>query len=375
MHDFFERNPVEYISWTFAFEVIDACTTEKGHRRYELALISVKDYDLLLDEECSRPLPAESFLWAELLSRKVYWIPYVNTSVAPIEYTASNEKKLHSEEFISKYIKAFLSLSWQEFEAGLMRIILSGLGFQNLEHTGRPGDANRDWRGRLFIARLFPINVIVQAKRWRENLGIDEIQRMKGTSDNPTNELTMIVTCGKISKPARHEAKKKGVQIIDGSLLARICFECGLDPSEVASIEVTDHLISGEPDPTLVALNIGDSVNTPPGTDRESIDILRKLFENIDKLDPAMLVTSDYVYINLKNVLDELRKIRIFPKVSHLNDPEIFRKTLISDGILDKGQKSEGRKTVKRKDGQTYRPYMYKIAKQRLLKWGIEVPS
>ena len=109
-------------------------------------------------------------------------------------------------------------LSSEEFE-WVVGELLRREGWDVTE-TGREGpDGNVDLR-----IRRGRQEKLVQCKRWQSNkVGVDEIRKLAGTlmREKLTGRSGIFVTLSRFTEPASEEAKKLGIELIDGTELAR----------------------------------------------------------------------------------------------------------------------------------------------------------
>lgn len=134
------------------------------------------------DPEC--PFPhRRSVKWSEkLLRRADLSVPFQNT----IRSTLTVFRVSQQDEFfiaigrpdkvsnrvreaydpVKAVLEQVLQLDDKEFEI-LITHLLSALGFEGSEHTGRTGDGGVDATGELNVANLAKVKVFVQAKRYR----------------------------------------------------------------------------------------------------------------------------------------------------------------------------------------------------------------
>ena len=87
-------------------------------------------------------------------------------------FTAIGETSLVSQQVATAYdphrvvLEQVLQLDDKEFEV-LITHLLTALGFEGTEHTGKTGDGGVDATGELNIANLAKVKVFVQAKRYK----------------------------------------------------------------------------------------------------------------------------------------------------------------------------------------------------------------
>ena len=74
--------------------------------------------------------------------------------------------KVHTYDPYQVVLDQVLELDPKEFEV-LITHLLTALGFEGSEHTGRPGDGGVDATGELNVSNLAKIKIFVQAKRYK----------------------------------------------------------------------------------------------------------------------------------------------------------------------------------------------------------------
>lgn len=120
-----------------------------------------------------------------------------------------------------------LELDPTEFEF-LVGDLMTAIGYEDVEVTGRSGDGGVDVKGVLSGSSLARIDVFVQAKRYQANRKVNAsaIQQIRGGL--PMNGRGAVVaTCG-FSRPARDAATAEGfqpVELVDGGQLADLLVE------------------------------------------------------------------------------------------------------------------------------------------------------
>jgi restriction system protein len=121
--------------------------------------------------------------WISELSRSLFSVPFQNTirsslTVFRVYDTVNFFEIINHPEFAPKRAQQFaldyhesilqrlMELDSKEFEI-LITHMLSAIGFEGAQHTGRPGDGGVDATGELDIDGLAKVKVYVQAKRYK----------------------------------------------------------------------------------------------------------------------------------------------------------------------------------------------------------------
>jgi predicted Mrr-cat superfamily restriction endonuclease len=89
------------------------------------------------------------------------------TVIGKAQLIPSSQKQL-DVNYHQTVLTRLMELDAKEFEI-LITHLLSALGFEGAEHTGRPGDGGVDATGELNVSGLAKIKIVVQAKRHQPN--------------------------------------------------------------------------------------------------------------------------------------------------------------------------------------------------------------
>lgn len=123
--------------------------------------------------------------------------------------------------------KHLLSMSPQKFEE-LIRSLLEEMGFEETETTPYVNDKGIDVRGILRTNQLAAMKVVIQAKRWKTNVGSDTVRNMRGSLRMVDGEQGIIVTPSGFTPDAKTEAEADGkmpITLIDGKQLIELLFQ------------------------------------------------------------------------------------------------------------------------------------------------------
>jgi len=130
-------------------------------------------------------------------------------------------ERVSGDELVEVVLDRIRSLDPRKFEEFISHL-LSAMGFATMT-TDYVGDKGVDVVGVLNAEGLTAVRLKVQVRRTRGNIGIKEVQRMRGTL--AVDEHGAIVTTGGFSQTAQEEAeseKMKQISLIDGEALIDI---------------------------------------------------------------------------------------------------------------------------------------------------------
>jgi len=120
-----------------------------------------------------------------------------------------------------------LELNAQEFEI-LITHLLSAMGFEGAEHTGKTGDGGIDAKGQLNIAGLATISLFVQVKRYGLNQKIAAKEVKKLRQSIPEAGQGAFITTAEFAKGAMDTAFEPGfkrIGLINGHQLVDLLVE------------------------------------------------------------------------------------------------------------------------------------------------------
>ena len=130
-------------------------------------------------------------------------------------------------DYYKTVLTAILQLDAQEFEI-LITHILTALGFEGSEHTGKPHDGGVDATGELNVANLAAIKLFVQAKRYKLNRKISARDVKDLRSNIPSGGQGAFITTAGFQQKAHEIAIERGfprIGLINGSQLVDILVE------------------------------------------------------------------------------------------------------------------------------------------------------
>ena len=146
---------------------------------------------------------------------------------SPSEEAESEAPENQDEAWKTEVLEAVRSMKPDAFER-LAKLLLAKMGFDDLVVTKSSHDKGIDVKGVIREGNgIIRRPVFVQCKRHSENntVGIDLIERFKGSMDKGLRDVTGIfITSGTYTKPAR-EAAADGmntIHLVDGDQLAEI---------------------------------------------------------------------------------------------------------------------------------------------------------
>ncbi len=187
--------------------------------------------------------------WAkQRLNRSELSVPFQNTIHSALTVFAVS----HREEFLSRIglveprrtatddpyrivLEQILELDAAEFEI-LVGHLLTALGFEGSEVTGKPGDGGVDARGELNVSNLAKIKIFVQAKRYRLGSKVSTSDVRKLRQAIPNDGQGAFITTADYRAKATDVALETGfprIGLINGHQLVDLLIEhWGLIPQE-----------------------------------------------------------------------------------------------------------------------------------------------
>ena len=113
----------------------------------------------------------------------------------------------------------------RKFE-NLVKSLLDGMGLDETSVTSYSGDGGIDVRGTLNAENLSQINVAVQAKRWKSNVGPKVVRELRGSLK--VHEHGIVITPSDFTASAQSEADEPGkthISLINGNQLVELLIE------------------------------------------------------------------------------------------------------------------------------------------------------
>ncbi len=126
-----------------------------------------------------------------------------------------------------KIREMIINMTWKEFETNFLLSILESLGFNSITLTRPSHDGGKD---ALCVYRrgIVESSAIVSAKHFKKNVGVAEVQRVRGISENA--DSAVIITSSDFSKAAKKEAKvvwqnHRSVVLVNLDLIVETCID------------------------------------------------------------------------------------------------------------------------------------------------------
>lgn len=113
----------------------------------------------------------------------------------------------------------------RKFE-NLVKSLLDEMGLEETSVTSYSGDRGIDVRGTLNAENLSQINVAVQAKRWKNNVGPKVVRELRGSLQ--VHEHGIVITPSDFTASAQSEADEPGkthISLINGEQLVELLIE------------------------------------------------------------------------------------------------------------------------------------------------------
>ncbi|RMH93270.1 MAG: hypothetical protein D6681_13710 [Calditrichaeota bacterium] len=112
--------------------------------------------------------------------------------------------------------KRLLTMHPRQFE-NLIQTLLDAMGLEETSVTTYGNDGGIDLRGVLNAENLSRINIAVQAKRWKNNVGAKTVRELRGSLK--VHEQGIVITPSGFTAKAQEEAAESGkthISLIDG---------------------------------------------------------------------------------------------------------------------------------------------------------------
>ena len=143
----------------------------------------------------------------------------------PVPSTLAAEIERNNQDVREGLAARLKEGSPDEFEA-LVEVLLTALGFEQVERTPLSRDGGIDVRGTLVVGDVVRIRMAVQAKRWQNNVQRPVVQQVRGSLG--AHEQGLIITTSDFSKSAREEAARADaspVALMNGEQLTDLLVE------------------------------------------------------------------------------------------------------------------------------------------------------
>jgi restriction endonuclease Mrr len=116
----------------------------------------------------------------------------------------------------------------------LVGLVLVGLGYRDVEVTGRTGDRGIDVTAEYDLHGASSIPTIVQAKRWSGSVGGDTVRELRGAMT--VSQRGLLVITSRFTKEALIEANSDGktpIGLIDGATLVDLMIEHNIGTTQI----------------------------------------------------------------------------------------------------------------------------------------------
>lgn len=148
------------------------------------------------------------------------------TTIDRKEYVPAKDLSVETN-YYQTILERILALDAREFEV-LVTHILTALGFEGSEHTGKVGDGGVDATGELNVANLAKIKIFVQAKRYKRGQKIDANTVKALRANIPAGGQGAFITTADFQNKAMDIALEVGfprIGLINGEQLVDILTE------------------------------------------------------------------------------------------------------------------------------------------------------
>jgi restriction system protein len=148
------------------------------------------------------------------------------TTIGKSQLIPESEKNTEFDYYTS-ILNRILELDDKEFEI-LITHILTALGFEGSEHTGKVGDGGVDATGELDVANMAKIKLFVQAKRYKLDAHIQASVVKALRANIPSGGQGAFITTADFQKQAKEVALETGfprIGLINGKQLVDILAE------------------------------------------------------------------------------------------------------------------------------------------------------
>lgn len=148
------------------------------------------------------------------------------STIGKPELVPDTERKTEFDYYTS-VLNRILELDDQEFEI-LITHILTAMGFEGSEHTGKVGDGGVDATGELSISNMVKVKLFVQAKRYKldSNISANTVKALR--SNIPSGGQGAFITTADYQDKAKVIAVEDGfprIGLINGNQLVDILAE------------------------------------------------------------------------------------------------------------------------------------------------------
>lgn len=165
-------------------------------------------------------------------------------------------------------LKRLHQIEPRKFET-LVKSLLDEMGLEETSVTKYGGDKGVDVRGILNAENLSKINVAVQAKRWKNNVGSKIVRELRGSLK--VNEHGIVITPSDFTPSAKTEAEEEGktpISLINGKQLVELLIDYKVG---VAIEEYTVPLLDEEYWSEILGEDIHSTQDQPPKSTKKVV--------------------------------------------------------------------------------------------------------
>jgi restriction system protein len=228
-----EKQSTPKYSFTDAAEIILDEYAEKRPMHYRDITDKIMDLDLV-ETEGKTP---EATLYALVLTEikrftergeKSRFVKYGQGMVGLRKWMGEGlayQIERQNREVKKKLLSHVQTLTAEEFEQLIGRL-LGEMGFEDVDVTSHMGDSGIDIRGTLVVGDVIRTKMVVQAKKWKGNVGSPTVREVRGSLG--AHEQGMIITTSNFSKGAVSEAERFDavpVALVNGNQLVDLLIE------------------------------------------------------------------------------------------------------------------------------------------------------
>ncbi len=157
----------------------------------------------------------------------------------------------YNENKRKELLQRVMQLTPENFEK-LVKLLLTHMGFTQVEQTRLSGDHGVDVKGILSIHDTIKLKLAVQVKKWKNNIQAPHIQNLRGSLR--TYEQGLFVTTSDFSKGAKAEAMRKDahcdIALINGNQLVDnlVKYHLGITQNRYHLLELKESFFSDDDD-------------------------------------------------------------------------------------------------------------------------------
>ena len=137
-------------------------------------------------------------------------------------------------EWKDQLLNQLLSIEPSAFERLCQRLLYAA-GFERVVVTGRTGDGGIDGEGWMILG-LVTQPIVFQSKRYKGSVGSEAVRGFRGAMHQRTDR-GLLITTGYYTQAAIEEARRVGIDLIDGDALCEFLREFNLGISTATMID------------------------------------------------------------------------------------------------------------------------------------------